>query len=32
MTELKSLSRQPTKLDYAAATQFKFNITKLPKV
>ena len=32
MTELKSLSRQPTKLDYAAATQFKFNIYKLPKV
>ena len=32
MTELKSLSRQPTKLDYAAATQFKFNIIKLPKV
>ena len=32
MTELNSLTRQPTKLDYAAATQFKFNITKLPKV
>lgn len=32
MTELNSLTRQPTKLDYAAATQFKFNIIKLPKV
>lgn len=32
MTELSSLTRQPTKLDYAAATQFKFNIIKLPKV
>ena len=32
MTELNSITRQPTKLDYAAATQFKFNITKLPKV
>jgi len=32
MTETNSLSRQPTKLDYAAATQFKFNINKLPKV
>ena len=32
MTETNSLTRQPTKLDYAAATQFKFNIIKLPKV
>ena len=32
MTETNSLSRQPSKLDYAAATQFKFNIIKLPKV
>ena len=32
MTETNSLNRQPTKLDYAAATQFKFNIIKLPKV
>jgi len=32
MTETNSLTRQPSKLDYAAATQFKFNITKLPKV
>ena len=32
MTETNSLTRQPTKLDYAAATQFKFNLTKLPKV
>ena len=31
MTVVKSLSRQPTKLDYASPTQFKFNITKLPK-
>ena len=29
MTTLKS--RQPTKLDYASPTQFKFNILKLPK-
>ena len=32
MTETNSLNRQPTKLDYAAGTQFKFNIIKLPKV
>ena len=32
MTETNSLNRQPTKLDCAAATQFKFNIIKLPKV
>ena len=32
MTETNSLTRQPSKLDYAAATQFKFNIFKLPKV
>jgi len=32
MTETNSLTRQPSKLDYAAATQFKFNIIKLPKV
>jgi hypothetical protein len=30
MTILKN--RQPTKLDYASPTQFKFGITKLPKV
>ena len=29
MTTLKS--RQPTKLDYASPTQFKFSILKLPK-
>jgi len=32
MTVLNSLARQPTKLDYASPTQFKFSIIKLPKV
>ena len=32
MTVTNSLVRQPTKLDYAAPTQFKFSIIKLPKV
>jgi hypothetical protein len=32
MTVTNALSRQPTKLDYASPTQFKFNIIKLPKV
>lgn len=32
MTVINSYSRQPTKLDYASPTQFKFQITKLPKV
>ena len=32
MTVTNSLTRQPTKLDYASPTQFKFNIIKLPKV
>ena len=32
MTVENSLSRQPTKLDYASPTQFKFSIIKLPKV
>lgn len=32
MTITNSLNRQPTKLDYASPTQFKFSITKLPKV
>ena len=32
MTVTNSLTRQPTKLDYASPTQFKFNILKLPKV
>ena len=32
MTVTNSFSRQPTKLDYASPTQFKFSILKLPKV
>jgi len=32
MTTINSLSRQPTKQDYASPTQFKFGIIKLPKV
>ena len=32
MTITNSLLRQPTKLDYASPTQFKFSILKLPKV
>jgi len=32
MTVTNSLQRQPTKLDYASPTQFKFSILKLPKV
>ena len=32
MTITNSLSRQPTSLDYASPTQFKFQISKLPKV
>lgn len=32
MTTINSLIRQPTKLDYASPTQFKFGIIKLPKV
>ena len=32
MTVTNSLIRQPTKLDYASPTQFKFSILKLPKV
>jgi hypothetical protein len=32
MTTTNSFSRQPTNLDYASPTQFKFNILKLPKV
>jgi len=32
MTTTNSYNRQPTKLDYASPTQFKFNIIKLPKV
>ncbi len=32
MTIKQSYKRQPTKFDYAAPTQFRFTITKLPKV
>jgi hypothetical protein len=32
MTVTNSYNRQPTKLDYASPTQFKFGIIKLPKV
>ena len=32
MTTTNALSRQPTKLDLASPTQFKFQILKLPKV
>jgi len=32
MTTTKSYDRQPTKLDYASPTQFKFQMSKLPKV
>ena len=32
MTVTNSYTRQPTQLDYASPTQFKFNIVKLPKV
>ena len=32
MTTLNAIDRQPTKLDYASPTQFKFSILKLPKV
>ena len=32
MTVTNAYNRQPTKLDYASPTQFKFSISKLPKV
>ena len=32
MTTTNANSRQPTKLDYASPTQFRFSIIKLPKV
>jgi hypothetical protein len=32
MTTTNAIDRQPTKLDYASPTQFKFSIRKLPKV
>ena len=31
-TTINALARQPTELDYADSTKFKFSITKLPKV
>ena len=32
MTTLKTLDRQPSKLDYASPTQFRFSLIKSPKV
>ncbi len=32
MAQTYGIDRQPTKLDYASPTQFKFNIVQLPKV
>ena len=32
MTVTSTYARQPTKFDYASPTQFKFQLTKLPKV
>ena len=32
MTEINALNRQPTELDYADPTKFKFTINKLPTV
>ena len=32
MTTTNAYARQPTKFDYASPTQFKFQLTKLPKV
>ena len=32
MVQINSLQRQPTELDYADPTKFKFSINKLPKV
>ena len=32
MVSIKALDRQPTKLDYASPTQFRFGIHQLPKV
>jgi len=32
MAELKALSRLPTNLDYASASQFRFSINRLPEV
>ena len=32
MVQINTLSRQPTELDYADPTKFKFSINKLPKV
>ena len=32
MTTTNANNRQPTKLDYAEPTKFRFNVIKLPKV
>ena len=32
MVQINTLRRQPTELDYADPTKFKFSINKLPKV
>ena len=32
MATSKTIDRQPTKLDYASPTQFRFGINQLPKV
>ena len=32
MTTINSHTRQPTKLDYAEPTKFRFSLIKLPKV
>ena len=32
MTTLNANNRQPTKLDYAEPTKFRFGVIKLPKV
>ena len=32
MAQTFGIDRQPTQLDYASPTQFKFNIVQLPKV
>ena len=31
-TTINAIQRQPTEIDYADPTKFKFSITKLPKV
>ena len=32
MTETNIINREPTKLDYASPIQFRFKMTKIPKV